>query len=311
MVERGRFTKYRGDLRTAISIYEEALKIIRFRLCNLALEAACLQFLGEAFAACSDYATADEYSRECLRICIVLGLEKSSHHMNAKSCLADIAVINSRWEDALNLYRDVLPMYQHLRLRDREANCLLNLGRVSFMLGFPASQYLDRSLVLWQNLEKPWGVATCRRAYGDIAMAEERFSDARKLYLESEGLFLSGGWKSDAAESCMKLGEIAWITNETDPGTALGRFWAALRLYRESQELLGQANCLRRIADVLVDQQMFEDAFALLQSAFSAFVRVGLEKEWTDVQSDMTLVCQRINRASSKRILQRSLEIRT
>jgi hypothetical protein len=160
--------------------------------------------------------------------------------------------------------------------RPRQAEGLLAVGNVLLVRSTPdrAAESYQHAATIFRDLRHERSEAKCQ--YG-LAMADfnrGRDAEARAAFTAAGETFKRLEEARWQANCLMGLADVAWISDRDEARALFGR---ALALYTQDRDLLGQANCIRSIADLDVERADYdhEAAHRRYQEAAELYDRVG------------------------------------
>jgi predicted ATPase/DNA-binding SARP family transcriptional activator len=133
-----------------------------------------------------------------------------------------------------------------------------------------ARRFLEDSLALAEELGDPHRIGVALSNLGNIALYEERWDDACKLYEESIPLHRSAGAIRDVAISLENLGIAKAAAGDSDAGVAL--LEEAIDLAKSSEAPHQRASASVDLVWILLERGELDRAAELLADAYAIFV---------------------------------------
>jgi tetratricopeptide (TPR) repeat protein len=226
----------------------------------------------ERLARASQLESARDVAEQALR----LAESNSDERAQADSCelLGDIAFRSAKFGDARSLLVRAAEHFRTFGARLREANCLHRLGTVDLAnCQYPAACLaFERAADLYRAVGDDRGTAHCLHSLGVLRLEQDDRSAAQVALVEALRVYRSIGDRLGEANSLHALGAALL---QSDHETARGLFEQALALQRANDNVLGQANCLRHLAEVAIKSGHQEGAREQLRDALPLFRRIG------------------------------------
>ena len=176
---------------------------------------------------------------------------------------------------ARELFGRALPLYRRIDEPLGEANCLSNLGQLSFRESDHkhARELFGQALPLYRRVGDALGEANCLRTLGELAFRESDHEHARALFGQALPLYRRVGAVLGEANCLSCLGELAFRESDNEHARAL--YGEALPLYQRIGAVLGEANCLHNLGELALHESDHDHARELFGQALPLYRRVG------------------------------------
>jgi tetratricopeptide (TPR) repeat protein len=156
----------------------------------------------------------------------------------------------------------------------REAGCIFRLGEIALANSRvdEASKCFEQALPLYRMVGDVIGQANCIKGFGDIALRHSNREEASKCYEQALVLYRAVGNIVGKANCIKSLGGIALDYSRYEE--ARQSFEQALLLYRGIGEILGEANCTFSLGEVALASSRYEEARQSFEQALFLYRRI-------------------------------------
>ena len=247
-----------GELHGLIARHEQALADARSSH-NVRTEATELNTLANLYREAGDPQKGLDYCSQALSIETSPGLQAQSKNVEGR-ILTDLG----QEQKALDLFREILPVWRQIDSLPGEASTLNNMGRVYNDLGQhdKALEVLNQALPMWRQLNNRAGEASTLdnlgRCYSDMGRSQEAVDNLNQALPLWRQVPEIGG----EAQTLNNLGRT--YTNLGEKEKALESYQAALPLWHELGHPEGEAatlNAIGRVYDDLGQKQQGLDYY--------------------------------------------------
>ncbi len=247
-----------GSLHTLIAQHEQALADARGAH-NIRNEATELNLLANFYREAGDPQKGLDYCAQALSIETSKGQQAQSKNVEGR-ILTDLG----QEQKALDLFTEILPVWQQINNQLGEASTLNNMGRVYNDLGQrdKALDALNRALPMWRKLDNRAGEASTLdnlgRCYSDMGRSQEALDNLNQAL----PLWRAVGEIGGEAQTLNNLGRT--YTNLGEKEKALESYQAAVPLWRElghPEGLAASLNAVGRVYDDLGQKQQGLDYY--------------------------------------------------
>jgi CHAT domain-containing protein len=258
-----------GSLHTLIAQHEQALADARASH-NTRNEATELNLLANLYREAGDPQKGLDYCAQALSIETSKGQQAQSKNVEGR-ILTDLG----QEQKALDLFTEILPVWQQINSQLGEASTLNNMGRVYNDLGQrdKALEVLNQALPIWRKLDNRAGEASTLdnlgRCYADMG----RSQDALDNLNQALPLWRAVGEIGGEAQTLNNLGRT--YTNLGEKEKALESYQAAVPLWRELGHPQGEAASLNAIGRVYDDLGQKQQALNYYNQALPLWRDVG------------------------------------
>lgn len=263
------FAQQPGALHRLIGEHEQALSAARGSH-NTRAEASELNTLANLYREAGDPQKGLDYCAQALAIETSKGQQAQSKNVEGR-ILTDLG----QEQKALDLFNEILPVWQQLNLLQGEASTLTNMGRVYNDLGErdKAIEVLNQALPLWRQVNNRAGEASAfdnlGRCYSDMG----RSQDALDNLNQALPLWRSAGEIGGEAQTLNNIGRT--YTNLGEKEKALDSYQAALPLWRELGHPEGEAATLNGIGRIYDDLGQKQQGLDYYNQALPLWREVG------------------------------------
>jgi predicted ATPase/DNA-binding winged helix-turn-helix (wHTH) protein len=136
-----------------------------------------------------------------------------------------------------------------------------------------AQSLFDETLARWRALGDPVAVARCLHNFANVVRARGDYERARTVLVEAGRIFEDLKDHSGAAWSLNQLGDIAW--KEGEIGNARALYRRALSAFRQANDRWGIARSLTDVAQIACSERDHVTAHAAYREALALFVTLG------------------------------------
>ncbi len=258
-----------GSLHTLIAQHEQALSDARASH-NTRNEATELNLLANLYREAGDPQKGLDYCAQALSIETSKGQQAQSKNVEGR-ILTDLG----QEQKALDLFTEILPIWEQINSQLGEASTLNNMGRVYNDLGQreKALDVLNRALPMWRRLDNRAGEASTLdnlgRCYADMG----RSQDALDSLNQALPLWRAVGEIGGEAQTLNNLGRT--YTNLGEKEKALESYQAAVPLWRELGHPEGEAASLNAIGRVYDDLGQKQQGLDYYNQALPLWREVG------------------------------------
>lgn len=274
---------------------EAAIKLAREHE-ERALEAQCLNSLGDINLQRSDYTAARKRYAQALQLYEIVG--DLLRQANCIARLGDIDLRQSDYPTARKRYEQALPLFETTGDLLGQAIGITRLGDISMQMSDHSAAQLryEQSLPLFETLGHLLGQANCLRRLGDIYLLRSDHTAARQHYEQAFPLYEMIGDILGQANCITRLGDID--LRRSDHGTAKQRYEQALQLYEMVSDILGQANAITRLGDIDLQRSDHASARERYEQALGMYSK--LPEPYSMGQSHQRLARLALDRADQK-----------
>jgi tetratricopeptide (TPR) repeat protein len=267
-----------GDLETAKTFYEQALKLAR-QTGDKKATGRELGDIGVIYVQEGDFTTGKNIYREALEAFRNIGDKHGMEVVTANT--GDIFHEEGQLGDALAEYKDALVLAREVGHRSSEANDIQDMGDVLADQGDlqGAMQMYQQAVRIQREIDDKSYYAISLMSIGKLRRQKGDHDGARKIYEEALSLRRQLGEKGTAAETQLALGELDCDAGQASEAETLSR--AAIQEFRAEREADNEIQSEVLLSRSLLQQGRLEDAQqaiagALILSKKSSNVMVRL-----------------------------------
>jgi len=249
------------------------LETLNTGVADRALEANCIQALGDVHGRLDEYAEARARYEEAQPIYRAIGDRLGE--ANCIKALGDVHVRLAEYAEARARYAEAQPIYRAIGDRLGEANCIQALGDVHVMLAEYAearARYAEAQPI-YRAIGARLGEANCIKALGDVHVQLSEYAAARARYEEAQPIYRAIGARLGEANCIKALGDVHVRLSEY--AAARARYEEAQPIYRAIGARLGEANCIKALGDVHVRLSEYAAARARYEEAQPIYRAIG------------------------------------
>jgi tetratricopeptide (TPR) repeat protein len=209
--------------------------------------------------------------RSNLLACLDYATSRSLHAriVTLTASLATLLRQDGPWADALTRHAAAVEAARQLGDRPGQANALLDLGTVRWLIGdYPsAATALEEALGIFRDLGDRLGQANALTDLGVVRWRAADYPGAAAALEEALGIFRDLGDRLGQANALLDLGTVRWLTGDY-PGAAAAE-QDALDISRDLRDRRGEAEALNRMGTVRWLSGDYPGAAAAVQEALS------------------------------------------
>ena len=198
----------------------------------------------------TNYAEAEHYLRECIRLC--QQMDERKIRAFAVNCLGRVAMDKGEYSQARQLIQVGFETFQKLGVPMGIAYSRRDLGVVLAKIGAydQAEQHLQESLVVSQEMGDRRGEAVCLNILGQLACLQAEYEQAEQLHQECLTILSQIGQRSYRFDCLIRLGRVAFDQGQYEQAKQLyeeGLVGAKQLAFRQNMattlSYLGQISC--------------------------------------------------------------------
>jgi len=244
------------------------LETLNTGVADRALEANCIQALGDVHGRLDEYAEARARYEEAQPIYRAIGDRLGE--ANCIKALGDVHVRLAEYAEARARYAEAQPIYRAIGDRLGEANCIQALGDVHVMLAEYAearARYAEAQPI-YRAIGARLGEANCIKALGDVHVQLSEYAAARARYEEAQPIYRAIGARLGEANCIQALGDVS--LEEGDEAAALAAYRGAFERYMAlglpnaaANAITAQATVYNRRKEYLLSLPLYSQAVEL------------------------------------------------
>ncbi len=189
--------------------------------------------------------------------------------------LGNIAFLQGQYEEARQLYQEVLTSFERLGDQAGRAGTLHQLGMIAQEQGrYEEAWWLyQESLLIKERLGDQAGRASTLHQLGNIAFLQGQYEEAQQLYQEVLTSFERLGDQAGRAGTLHQSGNIAYLQGQHEEARRL--YQESLLIKKRLGDQAGRASTLHQLGMIAQSQGQYEEAQRLYQEALAIFERLG------------------------------------
>jgi len=244
------------------------LETLNTGVADRALEANCIQALGDVHGRLDEYAEARARYEEAQPIYRAIGDRLGE--ANCIKALGDVHVRLAEYAEARARYAEAQPIYRAIGDRLGEANCIQALGDVHVLLAEYAearARYAEAQPI-YRAIGARLGEANCIKALGDVHVQLSEYAAARARYEEAQPIYRAIGARLGEANCIQALGDVS--LEEGDEAAALAAYRGAFERYMAlglpnaaANAITAQATVYNRRKEYLLSLPLYSQAVEL------------------------------------------------
>lgn len=220
---------------------------------------------------------------------VVFYMEMLAHACNNEGYVADLG---GKWNDAIELYRMALELFEEIGNESGKANALTNLGTMYSNMGElgVAQKYYDQSIEIYKE---NGDTAELILVYNNLSAIYEEAGDldaAMKATRQAQALL--GPTGNDEMRPMVLSQAAGLIARNGDEKTALQYFKNALKANEPYGQNESWAHIMTNIAEIQMHLGKLDSAQHYAEQAYA----VTLEKSYASIFSNITMILSRIFR---------------
>jgi tetratricopeptide (TPR) repeat protein len=250
-----------------------------------AIRVELLSLLARAAAFAHDWPRQQQLLTQTLPIYRQIGARLGE--ANTIKGLGDVALAQSRYQEATERYQQALPTYRQTGDRLGEAHALQGLGGVALQqVRFQeATEHHQQALPIYRQIGDRRGEAQTIQGLGDAALWQSRYQEATNHYQQALPIYRQIGNRLGEAYALQGLGDVALAQGRS--AEAAEHYQQALPIYRQVGDRLGEANTLVSRARLAITTGKRADAVSEMAQAIHIYTAIGLTKRAETLQSEV------------------------
>ncbi|KAJ7131294.1 hypothetical protein C8R44DRAFT_731531 [Mycena epipterygia] len=223
---------------------------------------------------------ARQRTRELLHLC---GLEGSTSDCMAMACMAEIHALKSEYEEAHNIYHQLLQIFSARGNSYYAAESLFSIAAVNVMRGgdlLVVRKNLDNAKVTFSALGVPGGALRCEVILTDLDLSDGNTLAAKKIFLQC----LEATWGKDRVVASFCLERLADAHRWTSTNIKWPYTWTVIYLVQsqKTQEKLALYKALRCMGDVFLSAGDEDTAHSFFIVALEGFTDRDVHRNRAD-----------------------------
>ncbi|KAJ7123640.1 hypothetical protein C8R44DRAFT_784133 [Mycena epipterygia] len=226
-------------------------------------EAMCLERLGNLKTS----VLLCQRARELLHLC---GMEGSLLDDSVRMNMAEIHQLKSEYQEACNIYLEILQSLSVEQDSFKPAYPLLNIAVIDVTIGASVHTHLDKAETLFHMLGSPTGVNQCKAVLADLNIREGNTLFAENLFQQC--LTAAWGIDNETVSYCLERLADTSRWNPTDMDSSCRKAVVYLGHAKQTQEKLAVYKALLYLGNIFLsegDQDTSHNLFVVALEGFS------------------------------------------